>query len=117
MLKNASSAPVVMLWGGETVTLLPGQSCRYKDPRVELRQQAKHGAVLQHTPEPQSEHASKSQVVMDDAPRAAPDPVVPTVGHAEESAETTDALACSVCAFIAKTPAGLDSHIRSKHST
>ena len=107
MLKNVSSAPVALRWGGKELLLLPGESCRYKDPRVELRQKAKHGAALEHTPEPPAPAADEATVVKMDAPAPAPEP---------ESAPALGALTCNVCAFEAKTPAGLTAHVR-KHAT
>ena len=117
MLKNVSSEPVVLRWGGETVTLGPGQVCRYKDDRVELRQKGKHGKALEHTPEPKSAAETKSHIqgsVSSPEPQAQD---VPVVGTKDQPAETSDVLGCSVCAFVAKSPQGLDTHIRSKHAS
>lgn len=68
MLKNVSSAPITMLWGGQATTLLPGQTCRYRDPKVELRMKAKHGAALQHTEEPKAKAEAEAQVTVDAPP-------------------------------------------------
>ena len=115
MLKNVSSEAVELRWGGETVTLLPGQVCRYKDDRVELRQKGKHGKALEHTPEPKSSDETKSHIqgAIIDAPAAPTVPVIET----KEQAETSNVLGCNICSFVGKSPQGLDTHIRSKHAS
>jgi hypothetical protein len=110
MLKNVSSDAVELRWGGEIITLLPGQTCRYKDAKVELRQKAKHIKELEHIPEPELAAESKSQVTVN--PLQGTPPI-----NAPTDAPTVDPLTCTSCTFVAKTAAGLESHARSKHTT
>ena len=51
MLKNASNAPLELMWGGVRTLLQPGQSCRYINPAVELRMKSKYGSSLEHVPD------------------------------------------------------------------
>lgn len=113
MLKNISSEPIVMRWASKDIILLPGQKCRYQDPRVELRQRAKYGPGLEHTPDPAPQKKDEAVVVLDPV---APEEQVPTIAEPAVSPEAVGGLTCSVCAFEAKTPNGLDVHIRAKHA-
>jgi hypothetical protein len=75
MLKNVTNRPIELVWGGRTVTLQPGQTCKYLDPNVELRQERKHNSdgkmVLLHTPDPRTSN-KPDDVIIDPSPDRKP---------------------------------------------
>lgn len=92
MLKNITSKPVDLRWDGHTITLAAGQTCKYLDPRVELRMKAKFTEQLELTPEPIIKK-NEMQVTLGPVPVHPPDgagPAAPPPVEASQASSTRD---------------------------
>lgn len=67
MLKNITKKTIELKWDGHITSLLPGQTCKFLNPMVEIRMASKYNVnptapVLEHKPEKVSAAASQVTV-------------------------------------------------------